>query len=63
MKCLSIYPCFKHNIANLINKRCGTNRDNHVLGLNNDTGATDLHRTFRGGDISSLVAFKIENGN
>ena len=53
----------KHNIANQIIKRCGTNRDNHAPSPNNGAGATDTHRTFRGGDIGSLVASKIEDGN
>ena len=50
----------KHNIANQIIKRCGTNRDNLVPSSNS---GTDPPRTFRGGDIGSLVASKIEDGN
>ena len=52
----------KPNIANQIIKRCGTNRDNYAPSSNSGTG-TDSPRTFRGGDIGSLVASKIEDGN
>ena len=56
----------KHNnIANQIIKRCGTNRDNHAPSLNssNSGTGTDPPKTFRDGDIGSLVASKKEDGN